>query len=380
MHISRQLAEIIKKTKKSVLLIGPRQTGKSTLFNELKLDLVINLADDETYFQHIKNPSLLKEVVGRHKKILIDEIQRIPSMLNSVQVLIDNDKTKQFFLTGSSARKLRRGNANLLPGRVIYFELGPLTIFELGQKKFSLEKALSKGMLPGIYLDDSDDWKKSLKSYVNLYLKEEIQAEALTRDIQGFSRFFEVTLTKSGQHIDFAKYAAQAMIDRTTAKRYFDILIDTLVIDQLEPFAASGRRRLIQHPKYYCFDVGVLNAILGGWVLTADRKGMLFEHFIYQQIRSIQKSMDIEMRITTYRTENNLEVDFIIEIEKEVFAVEVKASKNVGKSDLRGLKSFSEYYNKPHQSLVLYNGENSLIVEKIEILPWQLGLKKIFSI
>lgn len=378
MHVKRQIADFIKKTKKSILLIGPRQTGKSTLLKELSLDLIVNLADDETYFQHVKNPGLLKQLVGKNKKILIDEIQRIPSMLNTVQVLIDDDKSKQFFLTGSSARKLRRGNANLLPGRVIYFELGPLSFLELGEEKFSLNKALSRGMLPGIYLDKSEDWKKTLKSYIALYLKEEIQAEALTRDIQGFSRFFEVTMAKSGQHIDFSKYASQAMIERTTARRYFDVLIDTLVVDQLEPFSVSSKRRLIQHPKYYCFDVGVLNAILGGWDVTADRKGLLFEHFIYQQIRSIQKGLDVDLRISTYRTENDAEVDFIIEKGKEVYAVEVKSSSNIGMNDLRGLKSFSEYYRKPHQSLVLYTGTTSLHKDGIDIVPWDQGLKKIF--
>lgn len=380
MHINRQLADFIKKSKKSILLLGPRQTGKSTLLQDLPLNLTINLADDETYFQHVKDPSLLKKVLGKNEKILIDEIQRIPSMLNTIQVIIDSDKSKQFYLTGSSARKLRRGNANLLPGRLLYYELGPLSFLEIGEEEFSLDKALSRGLLPGIYLDETDEWKKLLKSYVTLYLKEEIQAEALTRDIQGFSRFFEVTMTKSCQYIDFTKYASQAMIERTTARRYFDILIDTLIVDQLEPFSASKKRRLIQHPKFYCFDVGVLNSILGGWEVTIDRKGTLFENFIFQQLRSLQKGFDIEMRISTYRTENNAEVDFIIEKDKEVYALEVKASANIGKHDLRGLKSFAEYYKKPHHQMILYTGSNVLEIDGIEVLPWEQGLKKIFSV
>lgn len=380
MIIKRQLLEKINRSKKSILLLGPRQSGKSTLLQTCSPDLIVNLADEEVYFSHLKNPGLLKEIIGKNKKILIDEIQRIPSMLNTIQTLLDANKSLQFFITGSSARKLRRGNANLLPGRVHNYELGPLHYFELGSEHFELTKALSRGMLPGIYLDETSDWKKTLRSYVSLYLKEEVQAESLTRDIQGFSRFFEVTMSKSGHHIDFSKYASQAMIERTTARRYFDILIDTLIVDQLDAFSPSKTRRIVQHPKFYCFDVGVLNAILGGWEVTDDRKGLLFEHFIFQQIKSIQKSLDIELKISTYRTENGAEVDFIIEKNKEIFAIEIKATKNVGPSDLSGLKSFKEFYKKPHQSLVLYLGESSRTVQDCQVLHWVDGLKQIFDI
>lgn len=380
MHIDRQIFKIIEESKKSILLIGPRQTGKSTLFNQIPMDLKLNLADDETYFQHLKNPGLIKDLAKNKNRIFIDEIQRIPSMLNSIQVLIDNDKSKQFFLTGSSARKLRRGKANLLPGRVLNFEIGPLSFLELGDELFSLDKALQRGLLPGIYLDESTEWRKILKSYVSSYLKEEVQAEALTRDIQGFSRFFSYTIIQSGRHVDFTKFATQAMIDRTTARRYFDILVDTLIVTQLESFSPSKKTRLVQHPKFYCFDVGVLNSALGSWDVSEDRKGVLFEHFIFQQICSIQKGNDLEMKFSTYRTENSSEVDFIIEFNNEVYAIEVKASKNIGKSDLRGLKSFSNYYAKPHYSYILYQGDHTMTLDSIEVLPWDLGIKKIFGL
>jgi predicted AAA+ superfamily ATPase len=379
MHIKRQIYKKIKESKRSILLIGPRQTGKSTLIEQMPMDIKLNLADNETYFQHLNNPGLIKDITKNKQKIFIDEIQRIPSLLNSIQVLIDQDKSKKFFLTGSSARKLRRGQANLLPGRILNYEIGPLSFLELGEELFSLDKAMQRGLLPGIYTDESDEWKKVLKSYVASYLKEEVQAEALTRDIQGFSRFFAYTITQSGQHVDFSKYASQAMIERTTARRYFDILIDTLIVTQLEAFSVNKKTRLVQHPKFYCFDVGVLNSALGSWDLSNDRKGMLFEHFIFQQICSLQKSDDLEMRATTFRTENQCEVDFIIELNKEVFAIEVKASKNIGKSDLRGLKSFKEFYSKPHRSIILYQGEHPMVQDFVEILPWDLGLRQIFD-
>ena len=379
MIINRQLYETISKSKKSFLLIGPRQTGKSTILRLLKPDLIINLADEEVYFQYLKNPGLLKQATKGKSNIFVDEIQRIPSLLNSIQVIIDDDKTKRFLLTGSSARKLKRGQANLLPGRLHYYELGPLTFDEIEEKNFDFEKALTRGLLPGIYFDETDDWKQTLKSYVALYLKEEVQAEALTRDIQGFSRFFDVTIAKSGQYIDYAKYASQAMIEKTTARRYFDILIDTLILDCIPSFSSSKNKRLIQHPKFYCFDIGVLNGAVGNWATGLDRIGLLFEHFILQQIRSLQKGLNIEVQIFTYRTGNNAEVDFIVKKENEIFAVEVKATKNIGSSDLRGLKSFADFYQKKHKSIILYLGETELEMDhNIQVLPWKKGLDFIF--
>ncbi|PIU00640.1 MAG: hypothetical protein COT74_03675 [Bdellovibrionales bacterium CG10_big_fil_rev_8_21_14_0_10_45_34] len=381
MLVDRQLSKTIQETKKSILLLGPRQTGKSTLLKGLSPDLVINLADEIQYFNHLRNTELIKELTTQKKIILVDEIQRIPSLLNTIQVLIDDNPKQRFLLTGSSARKLRRGNANLLPGRVIRFELGPLTFLELGEEEFELKRALSRGCLPGIHLDETNDWKAVLNSYVALYLKEEIQAEALTKDIQGFTRFFDVTLSKSGQHIDFSKYASQAMVERLTARRYFDILIDTLVVEEVLPFSKSATRRLVQHPKFYCFDVGVLNSILGSYSLAQDRIGNLFEHFIFQQIRSLQKNLGFDMRISSYRTEDQLEVDFVVERKTDVYAIEVKASRNVGVHDLKGLKSFQNYFGKKLNSWVLYLGtETRELQGGIEILPWQKGLKQLFEI
>lgn len=381
MHVKRQLLDTLNNSKKSLLIVGPRQTGKSTILSELSPDLIINLADEETYFNFLKNPSLIKEVSKSKKIIFIDEIQRIPSLLNTIQVLIDADKSKRFLLTGSSARKLKRGQANLLPGRIHYFELGPLNFFELDDNTFDINKALVRGMLPGIYFEESDDWKQTLKSYVAVYLKEEVQAEALTRDIQGFSRFFDVTIGKSGQSIDFSKYSSQAMIDRNTARRYFDILTDTLILDRIDSFTKTEKRRLIQHPKFYCFDVGVLNACLNGWSTGPDRIGNLFEHFIVQQIRSLQKSLNVDIRLTTYRTENNAEVDLILEVNNKVYALEIKASKNIGSTDLNGLKSFADFYGKKHEAIVLYMDQNERSMKDgIRALHWQQGLREIFNL
>lgn len=378
MYHRRKLFDIIKKSTKSALLLGCRQTGKSTLIRALCPDLEINLSDEIVFLQHLKDPALLKEEVKGRNSVFIDEIQRVPSLLNTIQFLIDRGNAPRFLLTGSSARKLRRGKANLLPGRIHTFELGPLCHAELGDR-LDVNRALTRGMLPGIYLDGSEEWKKTLRSYSATYLKEEIQAESLTRNLEGFSRFFDVVASGSGNFIDFSKVAALSYVERSSVKRYFEILSDTLIVHSLDPFVAGGKKRLIQHPRYYFFDVGVLNAAVGGFDVSNDRKGNLFEHFMLQQIVSTAKAFDLDYRVSTYRTSHNAEVDFILEIGGEVFAIEVKATKNVGKSDLTGLKSFKDYFGKKHRAIVAYMGETARELDGIVILPWAKALENIFG-
>lgn len=360
---------------KSILLLGPRQTGKSTLIKALKPDLEINFADQESFLQHTSQPGLIKSQTKNFKRIFIDEVQRIPSILNTIQAIIDNDKTKQFYLTGSSARKLKRGQANLLPGRILSYELGPLTHEELADN-FDLARAMSCGLLPGIYNEKSEQTaEKLLKTYAATYLKEEVQAEALTRNLEGFSRYFQIMASRSGDFTDFSKFASAAMIERTTAKRYFDVLVDTLIIQPVEAFTKTSRRRLVQHPRYYFFDVGVLNGCLNNFKASSDRIGNLFEHLFLQLVVSSAKAHDENIRVSVFRTEGGSEVDFIIEKNNELFAVEVKASKNIGKHDLKGLKSFAEFYDKKHQAIVVYLGENNLEIDGIRIYNLASALK-----
>ena len=378
MHKHRQLAELLKKSKKSILLLGPRQTGKSTLIRSLKPNIEINLADQQIYLDHLRDPSLIKKLVGKNKFIFIDEVQRIPSLLNTVQALIDENKTIKFYLTGSSARKLRRGQANLLPGRIHNYNLGPMSLTEA--KETDLEKLLTLGSLPGIYLDeDIAGAKKTLRSYAATYLREEIQAESLTRNLEGFSRFFDLMCARSGDFIDFSKISSLAQIERMSAKRYFDILIDTLIAAPIEAFAKSPKRRLIQHPKFYFFDVGVLNGCLGNFVVSADRKGMLFEHLCLQMILSEFKGRDQDFRVSVYRTEAGAEVDFIIECNRELFAIEIKASKNIGAHDLRGLKSFADFYGKKHKSIIIYLGERTLEIDGTKIFSLPDAVEYLFA-
>lgn len=378
MYIERLLSSALKNNRKSVLILGPRQTGKSTLIKKLSPELEINLADEETFVRFLSDPGLIKSMLGNMKSVFIDEVQRLPSLLNTVQSIMDSKDPPRFILTGSSARKLRRGKANLLPGRILTYELGPLALTELGSR-FDVSRALSRGLLPAIYLEEEDVWKKLLRSYAVTYLKEEIQAEALTRNLEGFSRFFEVIVSRNGNFIDFTKFASQAQIERTSAKRYFDTMVDTLILYPVEAFTKSQRRRLIQHPKYYFFDVGVFNGIMNNYEVSSDRKGLLFENLFLQILLSEFKGRDLEARISTYRTERGAEVDFILELKSQVIAIEVKASKQIGEHDLTGLNSFRRFLGKKLTPLIIYLGQDALKKDDIEILPLPMAIKRIFS-
>ncbi len=381
-YIPRKLFTILKQSKKSILLLGPRQVGKSTLMENLNPDLTINLARESTYLEFASNPSALEERLTHLGQgiILLDEIQRLPSLLNTVQVLLDDkNKSYRFLLTGSSARKLKRGKANLLPGRIHSFHLGPLTCEELNFE-VDIKSLLAFGSLPGIISEPELTEKTlTLKSYAATYLKEEVQAEALTKNIEGFSRFIYVVGAATTRFLDLSKLALQAMIPRQSAVRYFEILEDTLIIKRCEAFAKSLRKRLIQHPRYFFFDVGVLNGLLGNFIVSPDRIGLLFEHFVFNQLNEIAASRNEDLRLSSYRTENGVEVDFIVERKNEITAIEVKASKTIFPQDLRGLKSFMDFLGKPVRGVVLYLGEHPKIMDRIEILPWIDFFKEMVS-
>ena len=382
--IKRALAATLAGAKKSFLLLGPRQTGKSTLVSSLKPDLSINLAHEATYLELARNPRELDErlaalpLAQRQQTIFVDEVQRLPSLLNTIQTLLDAPSQRhRFFLTGSSARKLRRGNANLLPGRIFVYQLGPIASRELDYE-IDTAQALSHGTLPGILVEpDRYVREKTLSSYAATYLKEEVQAEALTRNLEGFARFLSVCAEYAGQFLDLAKLAADAQIARQSAVRYFEVLEDCLIVHRLPPFAKSARRRLVQHPRYYFFDPGVLNGLLGNFKVSSDRIGNLFEHLVFTQIAHSALARDKRMNLSSYRTEHGAEVDFIITSDEETLAIESKASRNVGTNDLRGLNSFAEYYGKPHRAMVFYLGAHRRKIGNVEIFPWQEGLKEI---
>lgn len=380
---SRILLVAMRRDKKSSLLLGPRQVGKSTLMRALAPDLTINLASEGEFLAYASDPDLLAQRIeaAQPRSVLIDEVQRLPRLLNTVQAILDEGvRPPRFLLTGSSARKLRRGRANLLPGRIHTYRLGPLTVAELGDA-YDEAKAFSTGMLPGIYADDDGrSRKKTLQSYASTYVREEIQAEALTRSVEGFARFLRAAAAGSGQFIDQTRLAKEALVPRVTLQRYYEILEDTLLAYRLDAFTRSERRRLVQHPRYFLFDVGVYNALVGSFDVSADRIGVVFEHFLLSQIMAVAQACDVEIRVSSYRTEHGAEVDFIVEAGSSILAIEAKAGKQVGPNDTRGLKSFAELVGRSHRSVIAYLGEHRRAMQGIEVVPYRLLLAELRSL
>ena len=380
--IPRTLFQSLNSAKKSILLLGPRQTGKSTLIKSLRPDVEINLIHEATFLQFTRNPLELEQrlsVLKSGQSIFIDEVQRMPSLLNTIQEIVDNDSRKlKFFLTGSSARKLKRGNANLLPGRIFVYSLGGICSRELGHQ-LDTASVMQTGTLPGILMDEDLQSKtKLLRSYAGTYLKEEIQAESLTKNIEGFSRFLYVAANESGNLLNINKLASSAQISRQSATRFFEILEDTLIFQRVAAYSGNHRSRLVKHPKYYLFDVGVLNALLENFVVSEDRKGRLFENLFCNQLFNSAFALDLPLKVMSLRTEAGSEVDFIVELKNKLVAIELKASMNISDYDLRGLKQFRSMVGRDRPDCYLaYLGTIEKEIDGIRILPWQKVLQAI---
>jgi len=379
--IARILEPKLRLAKKSVLLLGPRQVGKSTLMKKLSPDLAINLIRKQEYLAFSQNPGELEARIRATNPavILIDEVQRIPEILNTVQDLIDNNPGKyRFLLTGSSARKLKRGNANLLPGRIFSYRLGPLASLELDHQ-MDTNLALQIGTLPEPYLSqDLEFSKKLLRTYSATYLQEEILAETLLRDIQGFSRFLAVAAENSGKFLDFSKLSHRSKVSRGAARRYYEILEDTLLCDRLEAFENEALD-LVKHPKFYLFDTGVLNGCLENFSASGDRKGLLFEHLFFNQLKNTAYALDIPLKINHFRTRGGLEIDFIITVSDRIFAVELKST-DPAPSELSSIRSIDpRHFQYPLEKYVACIDCTPKKVGEINILPWQMVLQRIFS-
>jgi len=378
--ISRKIEADLAGTKKSILLLGPRQVGKSTLIQMLKPSLVIQLADEAEFYAFSSNPSELRTRLDSTdaRTILIDEVQRLPSLLNTVQAIIDERRGIKFFLTGTSARKLRRGGANLNPGRLLNFLMGPLVSSELDYKIVN-QKILGHGSLPEIYLEkNSKIAEQILKSYVSNYISEEIRAEALVRNLEAFTRFSQSAIRQAGHFVDYSKMAKQAKVPRHSISRFFEIFEDTLIGHRIWPFEpVLEDADLIKHPKFFLFDNGVYNATLGNFNVSSDRIGILTEQLIFSQLLHSAWAAQKQIKISTFRTRGGLEVDFIVELDGEVFAIEVKGAQDVFQESVQSLKNFQHYY--PHCSgLFLFHlGNQSKKLDGIWAHPWQKGFKEL---
>jgi predicted AAA+ superfamily ATPase len=374
---TRLLGAKLKKTKKSILLLGPRQVGKSTLIRSLKPDLEINLANEAEYYTFQSELDELTRRISatKAKIIFIDEIQRIPRLTNTVQQIVDENKNIKFYLTGSSARRLRKGKANLLPGRVLNYQMSGLTLEELGSS-WDETLHLRFGFLPGVLNSRStDEKKKILQAYSNSYLKEEIQAEAIVRRIDGFVRFLNSAALESGRFVDYSKLAKRAKIPRQSVARHFEVLQDTLIANVIvnDPDLMDAGVDLVKHPRIYFFDLGVLNALRGSFEVNQERIGFLFEHLVYQQIMNTSLAKDLNVNVYNFRTRGGLEIDFIVEHQSSKFAVECKSADTITSSDLRGLESIDRYYPKIARILV-YRGKRELKDGNIWILPLKKAL------
>ncbi|MCP4605539.1 MAG: ATP-binding protein [Proteobacteria bacterium] len=381
--IERILKNRILNHPKSILLLGPRQVGKSTLCNSLAPDLSVNLADEELFRQHLNDPGLIKRIVRSlpqgSKTILIDEVQRIPAMLNTIQALVDGNSQLRFLLTGSSARKLKRGNANLLPGRVLLENLPPLLYWELAGQ-FDLNKALTIGTLPEVYLQE---WGPDiLHSYAAGYLREEIQAEALTKDLASYSRFLNLAAELSGQYMNYAKVASDAEINKETIRRYMEILSDTLLIEIVPSFKGVDKnRRARQKDKFIFFDLGVRNALLGRTNKSGFSKedwGHLFEQWMILQVLYYNRLYKKNWRISTYRDAMGVEVDLIIETNTSTLAIEIKSSGKAYPKMFKGLNKLANIAGRTFQNYLVYQGEHTQNFENLgNAVPYQIFLNVI---
>jgi len=359
----RTIEQRLRTSKKSILLLGARQVGKSTLTRALQPDLIINLADQAAYLGYAKEPGRLRRELAampRPSLVVLDEIQRVPELLNSVQAEMDERGRHRFLLTGSSARKLKRGGANLLPGRIILEHLDPLSVWELGDA-FDLDRALQVGTLPGIYLD-RESGEDVLDSYATVYLREEVQAESIIRDVGSYARFLDIAALASGDWINYSKLASDAEIAKETIRRFFQILEDTLVAFRIPPFEASHpSRRVNQRDRIVLFDIGVRNALLGQHrhPIPSIERGRVFEQWLILQCLYFIRAHRLPWRPYSYRTDAGAEVDLVLDTGRALLAIECKLGRNVTPGQLGGLHSFATATKRKVQSFVVFQGERA---------------------
>ncbi len=384
-YLTRTLALSLKKALhrgKSVLLLGPRQVGKTTLIkHEADADLSFSFADPETKLRYEKDPPQLGKEIRKYAEsfknmplIVIDEVQKIPIIMDLAQQLID-DKIARFLLTGSSARKLRRsGEVNLLPGRVVSLQMSPLTIDELPDDQISLTDLLLYGALPEITLEqDLDNKETDLRSYVTTYLEEEVRAEALVRKLGSFIRFLEVACSESGNILNASKLSQEIGVTSATISDYYQILDDCLIAHRIDPISnGNTRRRLIKSPKYLIFDLGVRRiAANEGRRLPKNQLGHLFEQFIgLELIRLSHLSEGIKIRY--WRDSSGPEVDFVIEESKQYIPVEVKWSDKPNKHDAKHLELFMNEYPQARQGYIICQTPMPYdISERVTAISWR---------
>lgn len=360
---------------KSLFLFGPRQTGKSTLVKHAFPEATsYSLLDSDTFLALSARPSLLREQLDPDPGVVvIDEIQKLPLLLDEVHWLIE-ERGIRFVMTGSSARKLHRGGVNLLGGRARSRSLHPFVALELGDD-FDLLRALNRGLLPSVYFSDSPG--EDLKAYAGDYLTQEIAAEGLTRNVPAFSRFLEVAVACHGQLINYSSVASDAQVPRTTVHEYFRILSDTLIGCELPAWRETVRRKPIVTPKFYFFDVGVV-AYLSGRGRVRPRSsgfGAAFEGYIFHELKSYVDYRTVGCPLAFWRSKSGFEVDFIL---GDKCAIEVKAKANIAERDLRSLRALKEEASFAHY-IVVSDEERPRVTDGVHVLPWRVFLERLWQ-
>lgn len=383
-YIKRLLEDRIRhalKRDKSVLLLGARQTGKTTLVRQFKHDMLISFVQPDVRQRYEKSPHLLKGEVeslsdakaGKRPLVILDEVQKVPVILDVVQDLIDREKAN-FILTGSSARKLRRGaQVNLLPGRLVTFRMDPFSLQEFPVK--GLNEKLLYGSLPGILAVSAlPDRETDLEAYVTTYLEEEIRAEAVVRNLGHFARFLELAASESGGIINLRKLSQEIGVSHTTIGAYYRILEDCLIAERIEPLTRSKtRKKLTKSEKYLFFDLGVRRlAAHEGIKLPRDTMGLLFEQFVGLELLRSVHTKGRGAKIRFWRDPDGPEVDWVIDEQDVYIPLEVKLTENPTLSDIRHLEVFlSEYKSAKVGFLICQVPRKTKLSEKVFALPWQ---------
>lgn len=365
---------------KSFFLFGPRGTGKSTWVRSVfKGSLYLDLLESELYNLLLASPQRLETMIppGYEGWVVIDEIQRVPELLNEVHRLIEN-RGILFVLTGSSARKLRRKGTNLLAGRALTRRMHPLTAVELG-RDFTVNHSLKRGQMPMTFSDPEPE--AYLSSYIHTYLREEVQQEGLTRNLQAFARFLDVASFSQASPLNISEVARECNVNRKLAEEYFNILEDLLLAVRLPAFKKRAQRRLAVHPKFFLFDAGVYRAIRPKGILDRPEEidGAALETLVFQELRAINDNFDLGYDLYYWRTANQMEVDFILYGERGLIAIEVKRTATLRNRDLSGLRAFCQDYPMA-RAILIYGGRYRRYEGNVEAVPIQEALPGLYDL
>lgn len=362
---------------RSFFLFGPRGTGKSSWLKErFSAALYFDLLDAETHDRLLANPSRLEDAISTAHRdwIVIDEVQKIPRMLDQVHRLIETRKCR-FALSGSSARKLKRGGANLLAGRAATLHMLPLTAAELGSE-FRVERSIKFGHLPMAVT--SRQPQAYLRDYVHTYLKEEVQNEGLTRNISSFARFWETMALSNGQPLNISSVARNANVERKTTEEYVTILEDLMLGARLPVFSKRAKQKTVAHPKFYFFDVGVFRTLrpLGPLDSDAEIDGASMETLFLQEAKAYNAYDELGYSFSYWRTQSGAEVDFVLYGERGLLGFEVKRTSQFRSEDLAGLRAFRADYPMA-RAILLYGGRKRLTQDGCEVIPFGEGVMEL---